>query len=89
MLSLYQAVILDQRLILNANMSLTVQELQHAWLQYDKFEHTRKELQQLDEKELRARMEPRIDFGTAGLRAKMAAGFACMNELVIIQTTQV
>jgi hypothetical protein len=64
-----------------------------SWLQYDKFENTRKEIQELwdkkDEKELRARLEQRIDFGTAGLRARMAAGFACMNELIIVQTTQV
>lgn len=38
--------------------------------------------------ELRARMLIRIEFGTAGLRAKMCAGFGRMNDLVIIQTTQ-
>ena len=38
--------------------------------------------------ELRARMLNRIEFGTAGLRAKMCAGFGRMNDLVIIQTTQ-
>ncbi|XP_076062732.1 phosphoglucomutase 2 isoform X2 [Oratosquilla oratoria] len=27
-------------------------------------------------------------FGTAGLRGRMGAGYACMNDLVIIQTTQ-
>jgi phosphomannomutase len=32
---------------------------------------------------------PRIAFGTAGLRSRMAPGYANMNELVIIQTTQV
>lgn len=30
----------------------------------------------------------RITFGTAGLRGKMAAGYNCMNDLVIIQTGQ-
>ncbi|ETO05512.1 hypothetical protein RFI_31884, partial [Reticulomyxa filosa] len=30
----------------------------------------------------------RIAFGTAGLRAKMAGGYAYMNDLVIIQTSQ-
>ena len=41
-----------------------------------------------DYTELRARMLNRIEFGTAGLRAKMCAGFGRMNDLVIIQTTQ-
>ena len=27
-------------------------------------------------------------FGTAGLRGRMGAGYACMNDLVIVQTTQ-
>lgn len=31
----------------------------------------------------------RMEFGTAGLRAAMGAGIACMNDLTIIQTTQV
>jgi phosphoglucomutase / phosphopentomutase len=31
---------------------------------------------------------PRINFGTAGLRARMEAGYGRMNELVIVQTTQ-
>ena len=31
----------------------------------------------------------RLLFGTAGLRGRMGAGYACMNDLVIIQTTQV
>lgn len=30
----------------------------------------------------------RMTFGTAGLRGVMAEGFACMNDLVIIQTSQ-
>jgi phosphomannomutase len=33
-------------------------------------------------------MLKRIAFGTAGLRSRMAAGNACMNDLIIIQTTQ-
>jgi phosphomannomutase len=38
--------------------------------------------------ELQACMEPRIAFGTAGLRAEMGPGFARMNELVVLQTCQ-
>eukprot|EP00823_Brevimastigomonas_motovehiculus_P000383 TRINITY_DN10471_c0_g1_i1.p1 TRINITY_DN10471_c0_g1~~TRINITY_DN10471_c0_g1_i1.p1 ORF type:complete len:604 (-),score=158.69 TRINITY_DN10471_c0_g1_i1:305-2116(-) len=38
--------------------------------------------------ELRALFFPQISFGTAGLRSRMAPGYANMNELVIIQATQ-
>lgn len=30
-----------------------------------------------------------MTFGTAGLRAEMGAGFACINDLTVIQSTQV
>lgn len=30
----------------------------------------------------------RMSFGTAGLRGTMAAGYGCMNDLVIVQTGQ-
>lgn len=33
-------------------------------------------------------LETRLQFGTAGLRGVMGAGFNAMNDLVIIQTTQ-
>lgn len=33
-------------------------------------------------------MQPRIEFGTAGLRGKMEAGWARMNDLIIIQASQ-
>ncbi len=38
--------------------------------------------------ELERRMRPRLEFGTAGLRAAMGAGLARMNELTVIQATQ-
>ncbi|KAL0487378.1 phosphoglucomutase [Acrasis kona] len=69
-----------------------VLDLAKLWLETDVFAHTRLEIEQLlannDEKELTIRLQERIAFGTAGLRARMAAGFSCMNELIIIQTTQ-
>ncbi len=37
---------------------------------------------------MEARLVDRIHFGTAGLRAKMGAGFDLMNELTVIQATQ-
>ena len=39
--------------------------------------------------ELRRRLCSRMAFGTAGLRAAMGAGFALINDLTIIQSTQV
>uniref|UniRef100_A0A6Q2ZNF8 Phosphoglucomutase 2-like 1 n=1 Tax=Esox lucius TaxID=8010 RepID=A0A6Q2ZNF8_ESOLU len=39
--------------------------------------------------ELRRRLLSRMTFGTAGLRAAMGAGFALINDLTIIQSTQV
>ncbi len=39
--------------------------------------------------ELRRRLCSRMMFGTAGLRAEMGAGFACINDLTVIQSTQV
>ncbi|QLQ81802.1 hypothetical protein HG537_0G00560 [Torulaspora globosa] len=62
------------------------------WLAQDRDEETRKEIMELysGEKwvELRERLGKRLTFGTAGLRAKMGAGFNRMNALVVIQTTQ-
>ena len=41
------------------------------------------------EKQLRALLGSRMVFGTAGLRAKMGAGYCYMNDLTVIQTAQV
>lgn len=38
---------------------------------------------------LRKCFASRMEFGTAGLRAAMGAGVSCMNDLTVIQTTQV
>ncbi|KAI2655950.1 Glucose 1,6-bisphosphate synthase [Labeo rohita] len=60
-----------------------------AW---DKNPQTRKQLESLVREgrvvELRRRLCSRMTFGTAGLRAEMGAGFACINNLTIIQSTQ-
>lgn len=62
------------------------------WRKWDKNEKTRKEIEELvvkeNRKELCALLCNRMEFGTAGLRAAMGAGFARMNDLTIIQTTQ-
>ena len=39
--------------------------------------------------ELEKRFLSRIQFSTAGLRGRMTAGFSMMNDVVIIQTSQV
>jgi phosphomannomutase len=41
-----------------------------------------------DEANLRAHFRPRIAFGTAGLRARMAPGYHNINCLVVLQTSQ-
>ncbi|KAH7877806.1 uncharacterized protein C8R40DRAFT_1159300 [Lentinula edodes] len=72
--------------------STSLKELVDAWLQLDQNEVTRSEIQNLweqgDTNELERRMRPRIEFGTAGLRGKMEAGWARMNDLIIIQASQ-
>lgn len=40
-------------------------------------------------KELRDRLCCRMTFGTAGLRSAMGAGFCYINDLTVIQSTQV
>lgn len=69
-----------------------VQRLVDEWMELDKNPVTRKEIQKLASQGEVSRLEQclgsRMTFGTAGLRAKMAAGYTFMNELTIIQTSQ-
>ena len=62
------------------------------WLKWDQCEESRKEIEELKKNckwaDLEVRLSHRIQFGTAGLRAKMGSGFALMNELTVIQATQ-
>jgi phosphomannomutase len=69
-----------------ANFAMNVQD----YLKWDKSPETHNEIKQLfdsNSPELEARMK-RLEFGTAGLRGRMGAGYNCMNPLVILQTTQ-
>ncbi|KAF6132055.1 phosphoglucomutase 2 [Phyllostomus discolor] len=63
------------------------------WLQWDKNPLTSEFVKQLiaegNTAELQRCFGARMEFGTAGLRAAMGAGVARMNDLTIIQTTQV
>ncbi|RDX42659.1 phosphoglucomutase first 3 domain-containing protein [Lentinus brumalis] len=73
-------------------MTPALKELVDQWLRLDPNEETRKEITKLledgDDAELERRMSPRIEFGTAGLRGRMEAGWARMNDLIIIQASQ-
>lgn len=62
------------------------------WLRLDKNEETLSEVKKListkNYAELHSRFSGRIAFGTAGLRAKMGAGFTMLNDLTVIQASQ-
>ncbi|TDG49369.1 hypothetical protein AWZ03_004237 [Drosophila navojoa] len=62
------------------------------WVKWDRNQDTLSQIMEAVRNEdwdtLRCRLCRRIDFGTAGLRAVMRAGFDSMNELVVIQTSQ-
>lgn len=73
-------------------ISADVQALVDEWLQYDENAKDRAEIEAMvaadDGTELRKRMVKRIQFGTAGLRGRMQAGYSCMNDLIVRQTAQ-
>lgn len=62
------------------------------WLKWDKCEKTRNEIQNLIQSnnwnQLKQVLLQRLEFGTAGLRGRMRAGFNGMNELVVVQAAQ-
>lgn len=70
----------------------SLRPLVEEWLLLDQNAETRQEIQKLwsegDTIELEKRMRKRIEFGTAGLRGKMQAGWSRMNDLIIIQASQ-
>lgn len=72
--------------------SVSLRTLTDEWLRLDQNEVTRLEIQALldqdDQLELKKRLVGRIAFGTAGLRAPMGAGFARMNLVTVLQTSQ-
>jgi len=73
-------------------LSENITNLVNQWMKWDKNPKNRKEIEDLvssgNEKELTKRLAERIQFGTAGLRGPMQAGFACMNDLTVIQASQ-
>ena len=68
------------------------QEAAQQWVRWDPNSETRSEIEELlqsgDAEALEKKFSQRIEFGTAGLRGVMAAGPLCMNDLVVIQSTQ-
>ncbi len=70
----------------------SIEALTQEWLRLDKDEATRMEILELvkqqNVKELHILLGSRLSFGTAGLRARMGAGFSRLNSLTIIQTSQ-
>lgn len=70
----------------------TIELLTQEWLRLDRDEATRSEILELVEQQNVQKLEillgSRLTFGTAGLRARMGAGFSRLNSLTIIQTSQ-
>lgn len=70
----------------------STEDLVKHWLRLDRDKDTRREIEGLWEQrnltELNSRLSTRLAFGTAGLRARMGAGFSRINSLTIIQTSQ-
>ncbi|KAJ5885218.1 hypothetical protein N7495_009728 [Penicillium taxi] len=66
--------------------------LVQTWLLWDQDSKTRSEVEKLRDagasEELETLLRKRIEFGTAGLRGRMSAGFSRMNSLTVIQASQ-
>ena len=70
----------------------TTHDLVRRWLAWDKDPSTRVQVETLAANQNWAQLErdlrTRIQFGTAGLRGSMRPGFANINSLTVIQTSQ-
>jgi phosphoglucomutase len=73
-------------------MEPDITELAKEWIRIDQETKTREQIYRLlhegKKDELEQRLHHRIAFGTAGLRARMEAGFARMNSVTVIQASQ-
>jgi len=71
---------------------MSLREQANSWLAQDPDPVTRAQLQAIidsgDEVELQKSFEPRIAFGTAGLRGELGAGSARMNRVLVAQTAR-
>ncbi|EJD53440.1 Phosphoglucomutase, first 3 domain-containing protein [Auricularia subglabra TFB-10046 SS5] len=70
----------------------SLEALLEEWLKLDRNETTREHIRDLwtagKTEELEGLMRPRLEFGTAGLRGPMRAGWAGLNDLMVVQTCQ-
>lgn len=91
-LSFFFFFIIICKMASNTSGDIKLDDLLAKWLQWDPAEWTRQEIEALkqagDWKQLKERLGTRISFGTAGLRARMQAGFAFMNDLTVLQASQ-
>ncbi|KAJ1919543.1 hypothetical protein H4219_001898 [Mycoemilia scoparia] len=75
-----------------APLSGEIRDLAKRWLDFDQDTKTRKQISELlqkdDTESLEKLLRNPIQFGTAGLRARMEAGFARMNCVTVIQASQ-
>lgn len=77
---------------LSSTGDLILDKAINQWITWDKNPQTQEQILSLVREgrvaELKRRLCSRMTFGTAGLRAAMGAGFACINDLTVIQSTQ-
>ena len=77
---------------MDENIDSSLRELVDKWMRWDKNPDTLTEVTNLVNSNqwdrLGKMMNKRLEFGTAGIRGRMGAGFGQMNDLVIIQVTQ-
>ncbi|KAJ2805496.1 hypothetical protein H4R20_002069, partial [Coemansia guatemalensis] len=70
----------------------TTLELAQRWLDEDKDPQTRAQIEALvagrDEQALEELLRNPVEFGTAGLRARMEAGYSRLNQLTVISASQ-
>ncbi|KAJ2745848.1 hypothetical protein GGI20_001849 [Coemansia sp. BCRC 34301] len=73
-------------------MFLPIARLAERWLSEDKDPETRGQIERLlaasDEAAMEKLLRNRIEFGTAGLRARMEAGYSRLNRLTVISASQ-
>lgn len=73
----------------NSRMNSELEKALSQWRKWDKDEKTLAEIESLvtanEYSKLEGLLCKRMEFGTAGLRSKMGAGFSQMNTLTIIQ----
>ena len=73
-------------------MEARLQKAFDQWMTWDQDPESKAKMEELKSagktEELAKRLLSRMEFGTAGLRARMGAGFSQMNTLTIMQTVQ-